>query len=785
MRLLSCSLTLVRCFLFGCLVSSDVPLRGQDRAPIESDKIQFNRDIRPLLADRCFACHGPDSNKRTADLRLDVPPDSSSQDRKIIVAAQPEASELVQRIDSLDPESIMPPPDSGNELSLAERELLKEWIRQGANYEEHWSWAPLTRPTQPLLDHTATTCYSSNPIDVFVAAQSMAPTALDRSPAGSFTLLRRLCFDLTGLPPTAADLQWLNHQIESAKTIGSVPIVDSIDWNELIDRKLASPAFGERMAIWWLDLVRYADTVGYHGDQEHHAAPYRDWVIRAFNDNIPFNTFSEMQLAGDLIHETGELGKIASAYNRLLQTSHEGGVQPKEYLAKYSADRVRNFSQVWLGLTVGCAECHDHKFDPITQKEFYQLAAFFADLDETQTFKGGDTSPTKRFPELDVTSPLDGSTKMRVMVSSSIEPRVIRVLPRGNWLDESGEIVQPQVPAVLTNSIVRQPRATRLDLARWLFAENRALTARVTVNRVWTLFFGRGLSSSLEDYGSQGTPPTNPELLDWLASEWIARDWDFKQLIRLIVQSDTYRRSTPFASTVSLFEERDQHTLATPFFYQTPRRIPAEFLRDAMLQHAGLIDFRRGGPPVRPYQPDGYYSHLNFPPRSYAASTGGDQYRRGVYTHWQRQFLHPMLKNFDAPSREECTAQRNMSNTPTQMLVLLNDPSLVEAARAFAWSICSEFDVRPKREKQIAERLWLLALSRPATQAEVGVILDLYQKQIAIFRDHPEERATFLKIGQWQLPHFETLSEESLNEIAAWTFVARSLFMLNESITLY
>lgn len=791
MRLRYNSIARILCFWFGCLIPFQVPLRGQDRTSIESATIQFNRDIRPILADRCFACHGPDSHKRAAELRLDIPPDSALQERKIIVAAQPEASELVNRIDSRDPESIMPPPDSGNELSLAERELLREWIRQGANYEEHWSWAPLTRPTPSPLAYSAAVSYSTNPIDAFVAAQSMAPTALERTAAEPYTLLRRLCFDLTGLPPTAADLHWLNQQIEASKTTTSASSGDSVDWNELIDRKLASPAFGERMAIWWLDLVRYADTVGYHGDQEHHAAPYRDWVIRAFNDNIPFNTFSELQLAGDLIPDAGELGLVASAYNRLLQTSHEGGVQPKEYLAKYSADRVRNFSQVWLGLTVGCAECHDHKFDPITQKEFYQLAAFFADLDETQTFKGGDTSPTKRFPEMDVTSPLDGSTQMRVMVSSSIESRVIRVLPRGNWLDDSGEIVQPQVPAVLSGdlspqALSPQARDTRLGLARWLFEENKALTARVTVNRVWTLFFGRGLSTSLEDYGSQGSPPSHPELLDWLASEWIARDWDIKQLVRMIVQSDTYRRSTPFAAKDKSFGADDQADPFVAYMYQTPRRLPAEFLRDAMLQVAGLIDFRRGGPPVRPYQPDGYYSHLNFPPRNYTASTGGDQYRRGVYTHWQRQFLHPMLKSFDAPSREECTAQRNLSNTPTQMLVLLNDPSYVEAARAFAWSIWIEATPNPDpQHQQIAEQLWLLALSRPATKAETDVILELYHKQMAIFRDHPQERDVFLKIGQWQIPDFDTLSEERRNEVAAWGFVARSLFMLNESITLY
>ena len=759
---------------------------GQNISKTNQEKLSFNRDIRPLLADRCFACHGPDANKRAAELRLDVPLDSTMQERKIIVAAQPEASELVNRIESHAPEFTMPPPDSGKELSPVERELLKEWIRQGATYEDHWSWAPLNRPIQPAVEDHATGPFSTNPIDAFLTAQSLAPSVLNRSPAEPYTLLRRLCFDLTGLPPTAADLDWLSQQIEVSRVTPNSFNSDSIDWNSLIDRKLASPAFGERMAIWWLDLVRYADTVGYHGDQEHHAAPYRDWVIRAFNDNLPFNTFSEFQLAGDLIPDAGELGKIASAYNRLLQTSHEGGLQPKEYLAKYSADRVRNFSQVWLGLTVGCAECHDHKFDPITQREFYQLAAFFADLDETQTFKGGDTSPTKRFPEMDVTSPLDGSTKMRVMVSSSIEPRVIRVLPRGNWLDESGDIVQPQVPEILSNSEARLSRTTRLDLARWLFEENQALTARVTVNRVWALFFGRGLSTSLEDYGSQGTPPSHPELLDWLASEWIASGWDIKQLVRMIVQSDAYRRSTPFAQIDRSFGSRDQAVPFEAYLYQTPRRLPAESLRDSMLQHAGLIDFRRGGPPVRPYQPDGYYSHLNFPPRSYTASLGGDQYRRGVYTHWQRQFLHPMLKNFDAPSREECTARRNLSNTPTQMLVLLNDPSLVEAARAFAWSTWIRFDPNTEQlPRRIAEQLWLLALSRPVSDAELEVLLALYQKQIAIFREHPEERNTFLKTGQWQIPHFDTLSEERRNEVAAWGFVARSLFMLNESITLY
>jgi hypothetical protein len=770
-------------FMFCAYTLIPSPLSAQESSLPNPATIQFNRDIRPLLSDRCFACHGPDANHRQAELRLDIAPDAATPEQNIIVAQQPEASELVVRIDSQDPSSMMPPPDSGKELSLAERELLKSWIRQGAHYESHWSWAPLVRPTTPNVEPTNKSATRSNPIDVFIAASAGELANADYPQADPYTILRRLSFDLTGLPPDAADLDWLGQQLDPQAARLST---DSIDWDFLIDRKLASPAFGERMAVWWLDLVRYADTVGYHGDQVHHAAPYRDWVIRAFNDNLPFHTFSEMQLAGDLLPETGESGKIASAYNRLLQTSHEGGVQQKEYLAKYSADRVRNFSQVWLGLTIGCAECHDHKFDPITQREFYELAAFFADIDEIQTFKGGDTSPTKRFPEMDVLSPLDGSTPMRVMVSNSVEPRVIRVLPRGNWLDESGDIVTSKVPSTLPAMVDQSSKGTRLELARWLFEQNQALTSRVTVNRMWTLFFGRGLSSSLDDYGSQGVPPTHPELLDWLASEWIDSNWDIKHLVRLMVQTEAYRRATLTGSAATADSKRGIDPENRHFLVQSPRRIPAEFIRDSVLEISGLMDHKRGGPSVYPYQPDGYYQHLNFPSRNYVASESGNQYRRGLYTHWQRQFLHPMLKSFDAPSREECTAQRNLSNTPTQMLVLLNDTTFIEAARSLAWRVWRNTDPAiENRDAHIARSLWRLAFSRPSTAQENTILVGLYQQQLTYFREHPQEMAEFLEIGQWKIPDHESLDGESCCEIAAWSFAGRSLLMLNESITLY
>jgi len=763
------------------LILFSIPKINADETTNQLNSLDFNRDIRPLLSDRCFACHGPDASKREANVRLDLPPDQGALDRKIIVAHKPEESELIARIVSDDVDSLMPPPHSGKKLSVAERQRLEAWIRQGAKYESHWAWAPLKTKIVPHSPVESSPQSATNPIDFFLSLESSSIRSRKNDSANSYALLRRLSFDLTGLPPSPADLQWLKQQLLESRDSSASHVEDVIHWDSWIDKKMASPAFGERMAIWWLDLVRYADTVGYHGDQEHHAAPYRDWVIRAFNDNLPFDEFSRFQLAGDRLPASGEMGKIASAYNRLLQTSHEGGVQAKEYLAKYSADRVRNFSQVWLGLTVGCAECHDHKFDPITQREFYQLAAFFADIDELQTFKGGDSSPTKRYPELDVLSPLDGITKMRVMVSDSVEPREIRVLPRGNWLDESGEIVPPGVPAALSSMSTSQNRVSRLELANWLFKENQALTARVTVNRIWSLFFSQGISDSLEDFGAQGFPPTHPELLDWLAREWIDSGWDIKYLVRKLVTSNAYRRNAlPKAIESELAMEHG------PILFQTPRRIPAEFIRDSVLNLSGLIDHRMGGPPVRPYQPDGYYNLLNFPPRTYAISEGGNLYRRGVYTHWQRQFLHPMLRNFDAPSREECTAQRNRSNTPTQMLVLLNDPTFVEAARGFAWRVSREIDpVAADRNILIAEQLWLQALSRPPTLDERSILVEQYEMQRNYFRHHSDERLKFLNIGQWKAPDLDSLQEEELNELAAWSFTARSLFILNEFLTLY
>ena len=519
-----------------CLVAVPLPGRAQ---------VDFNRDIRPILSDHCFACHGPDENTRKAGLRLDTFPEAAEGDEAVdfIVPGEPERSEVIHRIFQTDPDEIMPPPDSHKKLTAAQKELLKTWIAEGAPYAEPWTYLP---PKRHPLPEVGMKHWPANWIDRFILAR-LESEGLSPSPdAGPVTLLRRLSFDLTGLPPTPAEVDQFQISWQSDPAAGLASTVD---------RLLASPHFGEHLAVYWLDLVRYADTCGYHGDQDHNISPYRDYVIDAFNDNMPFDRFTREQLAGDLLPGSTIDQKIATGYNRLLQTSHEGGVQPKEYLAIYFADRVRNLSNVWMGATVGCAQCHDHKYDPYTTKDFYALGAFFADIDEAQHFKAGTNSlPTKRPPEMTVHSKRERARLARLetliaetreagekkrlqaeqaalrkaarptMITVAVEnPRPIRVLPRGNWLDESGPLVEPAFPEFLTRGRPKPPpgRLTRLDLARWLTDPEKGtggLTARVMANRFWYLFFGTGLAKRLDDFGGQGEAPCIPSC--WITWRW-------------------------------------------------------------------------------------------------------------------------------------------------------------------------------------------------------------------------------------------------------------------------
>jgi hypothetical protein len=525
-------------------------------------------------------------------------------------------------------------------------------------------------------------------------------------------------------------------------------------------------------------------------------------------------------LAGDLIDDPSVEQLVASGYNRLLQTTHEGGLQPKEYLAIYAADRVRNFSAVWMAATVGCSQCHDHKYDPYTAKDFYSLAAFFADVDEENHFKNGTNSlPTKREPEMDVLGRTDrmrlaaidsaielaeadsnrermqelreqreqiNSRKQRSMITQSITPRTIRLLPRGNWLDESGDIMQPATPSFFGDvrgfaELPPETRATRLDLANWLFDVDRGiggLTARVFANRLWYLYNGRGISPTLGDFGGQGRPPTNPDLLDHLAGVLIESGWDIKATVREIVTSETYRQS------VSMDEKRrelDPYNDSSAS--QSGHRLPAETVRDSVLEMAGLLDHQVGGRSARPYQPSGYYRHLNFPTRTYSADTGLMQWRRGLYTHWQRQFLHPMLKALDAPSREECTAERPRSNTPLEALALLNDPTFIIAAKSFAARVLRETGGVTGQADITAARINIamrIAVGRDADIDEQVALGGLYESERTRFESDSQACAEFLRTR-----HGVSIAwpeESSATERAAWSSVARAVLNLHETL---
>ncbi|MDP6114241.1 MAG: PSD1 and planctomycete cytochrome C domain-containing protein [Planctomycetota bacterium] len=761
--------------------------------------IQFNRHIRPILSDNCFKCHGPDGHQRKAKLRFDTEEGATAELKRgrAIVPGDPSKSLMMSRLTTTDTDKRMPPAETGKELTPAQIKLIRDWIKQGAKYQEHWAYVP------PKVADTGAD--SLGEIDRLIRAR-LDSRGLKPSPeADRITLIRRLSFDLTGLPPSAKEV----NDFVSDRSANA--------YEKLVDRLLRSQHYGERMAIYWLDLVRYADTVGYHGDQDHAISPYRDYVIRAFNDNMPFDRFTREQLAGDLLPDPTISQRVATGYNRVLQTSHEGGVQRKEYLAKYSADRVRNFVGVWLGATMGCAECHDHKYDPFTKKDFYSLAAFFADVDDNRTFRGTNSLPTRREPELRILSEDDVATlaklearqkqlkkkklpkpgeeiqeedlknrgevlkniqaeirrikakEERTMVTVAIKPREIRILKRGDWMDTSGEVVQPAVPHFL-KSIETTGRATRLDLANWLTSPDNPLTARVFMNRLWYLFFGIGISKNLDDLGSQGEWPTHPQLIDNLAVRFMKSNWNIRQMVKMLVMTKTYKQSS--LESPRLRELDPENRL---FARQSRFRLPAEMIRDNVLAVSGLLNRNFGGKPARPYQPAGYYRPLNFPRRTYKSDTNKNQYRRGVYMHWQRQFLHPMLRAFDAPTREECTAQRPSSNTPLAALTTLNDPTFVEAARAFAARILDEGGSNVDDRIQWA---WQEALSRPPSDAEEKVAVSLYRSNRAVYAKDAAAAGKLLKIGMAPVP-----SKIDRRELAAWTAVARAVFNLNESIT--
>lgn len=751
--------------------------------------LEYNRDIRTILSNNCFSCHGPDAGARKAGLRLDAA-EYATKDlggRHAIVPGSLDESELVQRLFHPDPDKRMPPPEATRRPSPEERMRLAAWVTQGAEYQAHWAYVPPARPAPPGVKDAS---WPRNNVDRFILAK-LEENGLHPSPeADRRTLIRRLSFDLVGLPPSTAEVDaFLNDTSEDA-------------YERVVDRLLNSPHFGERLAIYWLDLVRYADTVGYHGDQVRGSSGYRDYVINAFNDDMPFDQFTREQLAGDLIENPTLEQRLASGYNRLNMVTREGGAQEGDYIVRYAADRVRTTASVWLGSSMACAQCHDHKYDPFTMKDFYSFGAFFADIkEEGVQDEGGNEAPFPPFiplptkeqavegwmlktrlaalpPDDTDARELLQAEKQRLddqirtsVVTETMEPRTMRVLARGNWQDESGEIVSPAVPEFL-GALDTEGRPTRMDLAEWLVSEDNPLTARVFVNRLWKLYFGVGISRVLDDVGTQGEWPKHPELLDYLAVDFMESGWDIKHTIKQMVMSAAYRQSS---MTTPALKEADPYNRLVA--RQSRMRLDAELVRDNALKISGLLCETIGGRSVMPYQPEGYYRELNFPTRKYHEDTGDNLYRRGVYTHWQRTFLHPSLLAFDAPTREECTAERPVSNSPQQALTLLNDPIFVEASRAFAERIIKQGGESPADRIAFAYRE---ALSRMPTPDEAELIAHLHEAQLDAFKADPNAAQAYIHVGASE-------PDEALDpiELAAWTTVGRAMFNLHETIYRY
>lgn len=779
------------------------------------ETVEFNRDIRPILSQHCFACHGPDPKTREADLRLDTEAGAKAvreeYDHPAVVPGRPGRSSLIDRVTHSDPEKRMPPPlnqegSGGRRLTDREVALLEKWIDQGAEWERWWAYTAVDRPAVPAAD-AAGSVELRNPIDRFVLARLDEEGLASTPPADRPTLIRRLSLDLTGLPPSMEAVQ--------AFTQDTRPDA----YERAVDRLLASPHFGERMALWWLDLVRYAETDGYHSDLHRNISAFRDYVIHAFNENKPFDQFTREQIAGDLLPQPTREQRVAASYNRLGQATKEGGSQPEEYLVKYAVDRVTTISNAWLASSMQCAQCHDHKYDPFSQKDFYSMAAFFGDVKERGMFPNENQLP----PEVSLLSldeadslqlldkqiahlepeveraqrfgqPIPAGKKaqlarlqneraafverhQKVLATASVESRVVRMLPRGDWRHDAGSIVTPGAPDFLPEMEITGRRPDRLDLANWLVADDNPLTPRTFVNQLWDQFFGHGISKRLGDFGVQGETPTHPKLLDWLAAEFVASGWDVKHMIRLIVTSGTYRKASQ-ATQEHLESDPDNRFLA----HQARIRLPAELVRDNALAISGLLNRAVGGASFKPYQPDGYWGDIQTfgetgPAAEWTPTAGADQYRRGVYIYWKRSFLHPTLKAFNASTRQVTQAHRTQSNDPRQSLALLNDPMFVEAARVFAERIMDEGGPTVEARVRFALRR---AVSRTPSEAEMQPLIALYQKQLTRYRDDPEAAQQIVSVGQHPVAR-----DKDLAELAAWASVARAVLNLHETITRY
>ena len=822
------------------------PVSATEPGSLKKGKVDFNREVRPILARNCFACHGQDEAKRAKGLRFDrremaVKPLKSGE--TAIVPGDPDSSELILRITEEDETLRMPPKKHGNRLSPTEVDVLTRWIGEGAEYAPHWA---LIAPRSLPLPDVANKAWPRNGIDFWILSRLETEGLKPSLEADRYTLLRRASLDLRGLPPTL-------HEVEEF-----IEDTAADAYEKAVDRFLDDAAYGERWARMWLDQARYADSAGYGSDPLRPTIwRYRDWVIDAFNRNFPFDRFTLEQIAGDLLPNPSLEVRVATAFHRNTMTNTEGGTDDEEFRVAAIKDRVDTTMQVWMGLTMGCAKCHSHKFDPITHEDYYKFYAIFnqtADQDqpsEVPVVPAPTSWILERIREIDeeiaplrkllqtptaalsaaqlkwesslgsagaparkglpkeiqaiVDTPAEKRTKSQVealathfrSIAPDLKPvrdkiaalekakpsipsvpvmvelppdhhRVTRILRKGNFLDP-GDVVGPGVPQSLPSLPGGEP-SNRLGLARWLVDARNPLTARVAVNRYWAQIFGVGLVETEEDFGTQGEPPSHPELLDWLAVHYRESGWNTKSLLRLIVTSATYRQSSKVRP--DLLEKDPRNRL----FGRAPRvRLEAEMVRDQALALSGLLSHKVGGPSVFPPQPEGLWQAAFNGQRTWSTSQGEDRYRRGLYTFWRRTVPYPSMAVFDAPSREICAIRRVRTNTPLQSLVTLNDPVYVEAAQALARRIVRDggTDVASRARHGLQ-----LCLGRPPRPEQLEPVVALYTREYERYKKDHRAAAALATEPIGPVP-----SGMEPADLAAWTTVANVLLNLDSVLT--
>jgi hypothetical protein len=759
-------------FLTSAACADPAPGAAGPLPPAVDRQVDFVRDVEPLLAAHCHHCHGEDEQQ--ARLRLDARAIvlAGGNSGPAIIPGRSEESLLVRRLAGHGGEPRMP--SDAEPLDDESIGVIRGWIDQGAVWPagvgsaatevpRHWSHVAPVRPSRPKV---AADEWCRTPLDFFVLAALEQRGLAPSPPADRATWLRRVSLDLVGLPPTIDDIDsFLADSSADAE-------------RRVVDRLLASPHFGERWARPWLDAARYGDSTGYHDDELRSSWPWRDWVIAALNADMPFDRFTVEQLAGDLLPEATLDQRVATGFHRASPFNSESGIPTEARRSAQLIDRVNVTATVWLGSTLECAQCHNHKYDPFTQRDYYRLLAYFNNTPDESGPAAGPGRDLMAGPTVVVT----GTTTL--VMQEMTEPRTTRIFLRGNY-ETLGETVSPGVPRSLHPPAEGLP-ANRLGLARWIVDPANPLTARVTVNRWWNDMFGAGIVRTPEDFGTQGERPTHPELLDWLAVELVENGWSMKRLLRLIVLSAAYGQSSA-VSAASLTADPDGRWLS-----RAPRfRLPAEAVLDNAFAVSGLLSPAIGGPPVYPPQPDDNWWIRDAKSPVYRTSSGENRYRRSVYAVWRRNSLHPSLAAFDAPDRITCSVNRGRTNSPLQALTLLNDPIFLEAAFGLARRLIAEeppaslagegAEPDGRVERRIA-RGFRLTTGRTPTAAETARLVDFYRSRLERFRADPDAARRLVESVRGDMA-VGAPATPVLVELAAWFNVATVLLNLDETIT--